>query len=321
MDVKDGIIGLAVADALGVPVEFKSREVLKLKPVTDMIGNGTYNQPEGTWSDDTSMVLATLDGVIESGRLDYEQIATNFCLWASGKKYNAHDKLFDIGITTHKSLQNYVTTGVEATKAGCNGIYDNGNGSLMRILPIAYYFKENPCNDYEMADIIDDLSSITHRHEISCMACYLYTKYALSLLDGKDFKEAYEDLKRVDTTMYSKATTNNFKRILSGEIATIENEKDISSSGFVVSSLEAALWCCLKTNNYEEATLKAVNLGEDTDTVAAIAGGLCGIRYGIDNIPSKWQEKLVKRDYIISLADRYQNTIKTMSKDVKELYK
>lgn len=321
MDVKDGIVGLAIADALGVPVEFKNREVLRLNPVTDMIGNGTYNQPVGTWSDDTSMVLATLDGVIESGGLDYEQIAQNFCLWASSKKYNAHDRIFDIGITTHKSLQNYITSNVEAVKAGCNGMYDNGNGSLMRILPIAYYFKENPCSDYEMADIVDNLSSITHRHEISCMGCYLYTKFALSLLDGKDFKEAYEDLKNVDITMYSKSTADCYSRILSGELANIENDKEISSSGFVVSSLESALWCCLKTDSYEAATLKAVNLGEDTDTVAAIAGGLCGIKYGIESIPEKWKNKLVKKDYIVELSNKYQDTIKTISKGYKELYK
>ena len=313
MDVKDGIVGFAVGDALGVPHEFSPREILKVSPVTDMTGYGMHNQPEGTWSDDTSMTLATMDGVINSGYVDYFEIANNFCLWSSGKAFSAHGKLFDIGITTHNALKNYITNDVLPTQAGLNGYYDNGNGSLMRILPLAYYFKENPTSDYEMADIIDDLSSITHRHEISCLGCYLYTKYALSLLNGKDFKDSYNDLMNVDTTMYSNSSVMVYQRVLNGELLDLDETK-VKSSGFVVDSLEASIWSCLQTDNYKDAVLKAINLGGDTDTIGGLAGGLAGIKYGINGIPSKWLDTLVKRDYIEELSNSYQNTIKELGK-------
>lgn len=314
MNVKDGILGFAIGDALGVPVEFTKREILEMFPVTEMFGNGVHKQPKGTWSDDTSMILATMDGVIESGFIDYYQIAENFCLWATSKKYNAHDRLFDIGITTHSALRNYIMKDVEPTKAGGTDYFDNGNGSLMRILPMAYYFKENSMSDLEMSRIINDLSSMTHGHELSCLGCYLYTKYAIGLLNGKSFEESYEDLKNVDVSMYSEPSKNAYKRVLNGELATIEDKSLIKSSGFVVDSLEASIWCCLHSKSYEEATLKAVNLGEDTDTVGALAGGLAGIHYGIDNIPKKWLDDLVKKDYIEELSDKYQNTIISMDK-------
>ena len=313
MDVKDGVVGFAVGDALGVPYEFSPREFLRTSPVTDMTGYGTHNQPEGTWSDDTSMILATMDGVINSGYVDYFEIANNFCLWSGGRAFNAHGKLFDIGITTHNALKNYITNDVRPTQAGLNGYYDNGNGSLMRILPLAYYFKENPISDYEMADIIDDLSSITHRHEISCLGCYLYTKYALSLLNGKDFKESYNDLMNVDTTMYSNSSVMVYQRVLNGELLDLEESK-VKSSGFVVDSLEASIWSCLQTDNYKDAVLKAINLGGDTDTIGGLAGGLAGIKYGMNSIPSKWLDTLVKRDYIEELSNSYQNTVKELGK-------
>ena len=313
MDVKDGVIGFAVGDALGVPVEFSPRELLKINPITDMTGYGTHSQPAGTWSDDTSMILATLDGVVNSGYIDFYEIANNFCLWAGGRCFNPHGKLFDIGITTHNSIKNYITNNVKPTQAGLNGYYDNGNGSLMRILPLAYYFKNNPMSDYEMADIIDDLSSITHRHEISCLGCYLYTKYALSLLDGKDFKESYAELLKADTTMYSNSSVMIYQRVLSGELLNLEESK-VKSSGFVVDSLEASIWSCLQTDNYKDAVLKAINLGGDTDTIGGLAGGLAGIRYGMNSIPSKWLDTLVKRDYIENLSNSYQNTVMELGK-------
>lgn len=314
MDVKDGVLGFAIGDALGVPVEFTDRKVLEQFPVTDMFGNGVHKQPKGTWSDDTSMILATMDGIVESGFIDYYQIAENFCLWASSKKYNAHDRIFDIGITTHSALRNYLLLDVEPTKAGCKEFFDNGNGSLMRILPMAYYFKENQATDLEISRVVNDLSSITHAHELSCLGCYLYTKFALFLLEGKSFEESYQELQKVDVSMYSDTSKDAYKRVLSGELANINDSSLIKSSGFVIDSLEASIWCCLQTKSYEEATLKAINLGNDTDTIGGLTGGLAAIKYGGDSIPKKWLDNLVKKDYIEDLSNKYQNTIKSMDK-------
>lgn len=310
MDVKDGILGFAVGDALGVPVEFSSREELQRNPVIDMREFGVHRQPKGTWSDDTSMMIATMDAVSECGEINYDQIANNFCLWANSSKYNPHGKMFDIGITTSKALSNYAQKGFDATKSGCDSYYDNGNGSLMRILPLAYYFKENPTTDLEMASIINDVSSITHRHDISCLGCYLYVKYGISLLEGKSFLESYEDLQNIDVSMYDDSTVKKYERVLSGALKDITDDKEIKSSGFVVDSLEASIWCCLTTKNYEEATLKAVNLGDDTDTIGGLTGGLAGIRYGVKGIPNKWLDVLVQKEYIEDLSNKYQNAIK-----------
>lgn len=313
MDVKDGVLGFAVGDALGVPVEFSFREELQKNPVVDMEEFGVHKQPKGTWSDDTSMMIATMDAINECGEINYNQIADNFCLWASSLKFNPHGKMFDIGVTTSKALNNYVQKGLDATKSGCDSYFDNGNGSLMRILPLAYYFKENPTTDLEMANIINNVSSITHRHEISCLGCYLYVKYAMSLLEGKSFLESYENLQKVDVSMYDKAAVKKYERVLSGKLKDITDTKKIKSSGFVVDSLESALWCCLTTRNYEEATLKAVNLGEDTDTIGGLTGGLAGIRYGFKGIPNKWLDVLVQRDYIEDLSNKYQCAIKKVN--------
>ena len=309
-NVKDGVLGFAIGDALGVPVEFSSREELERHPVTDMEGHGVHNQPKGTWSDDTSMMIATMDAITNSSKIDYGAIADNFCLWATNKKFNPHGKMFDIGITTSNSLNNYLMTGCDPTKAGRRGFNDNGNGSLMRILPLAYYFKENNSSDNEIAEIVNNVSSITHAHPISCLGCYLYVKYAMSLIEGKDFNEAYEDLKRANTSMYDEETIKVYDRVISGKLSEVEDESDIKSSGFVVDSLEASIWCCLKTSNYKDAVLKAVNLGNDTDTIGGLAGGLAGIKYGIKDIPSNWLDTLVKKDYLTDLSNEYQSSIK-----------
>ncbi len=310
LGVQDGVLGFAVGDALGVPVEFSRRETLIDRPVVDMMEYGVHNQPKGTWSDDTSMMIATMDAIINSSKIDYHKIADNFCLWASSRKFNPHGKLFDIGITTSDALKRYMFEGCEPTKAGNKGYYDNGNGSLMRILPLAYYFNSNKMSDEEMATIINNVSSITHAHPISCMGCYLYVKYAMDLLDGKDFNEAYQDLLRCDVSMYDNDTVKAYGRILSGELGQIKDQNKIKSSGFVVDSLEASIWCCLNSDNYKVATLKAVNLGDDTDTVGGLTGGLAGIKYGRESIPKNWVDSLAQKDYLVELCDEYQKTIK-----------
>ena len=316
MKVLDGVFGFVVGDALGVPVEFKSREELEKNPVVDMFGMGVHRQPIGTWSDDTSMLLATMDSIIENQKIDYDSIMNNFCLWALERKYNPHGKVFDMGITTSVAIQNYLD-GKSINDCGCNGYYDNGNGSLMRILPLSYYFLENNFSEEEIAIVVNKLSSLTHAHSISCMGCYLYTRYVMFLLMGKDFKESYLSLCDVDVSMYDLSTISVYKRVLSGEILNLSVDK-IKASGFVVSSLEASIWCNLNSSNYREAVLKAVNLGEDTDTVAALTGALAGIRYGTSDIPENWLDQLVKRDYIETLSNSYQDTVNRCKRKVRE---
>ena len=305
----DGIIGFAVGDALGVPAEFKSREELKKSPITDMKAYGTHNQPAGTWSDDTSMTLATLDSIIEKNGIDVNDIANKFLKWFRNAEYTAANVCFDIGRTTLQALAKYELNQENAKKCGGTSEYDNGNGSLMRILPIAYYiYYKNITDNKEIYSIIKDVSSITHAHEISVLGCYIYVKYVIELLNGINKIQAYKNIQQQDYSLFSDYAVSKYNRVLKENIQN-SDETNISSSGYVVSTLEAVLWLFLNSNDYNTCILKAVNLGDDTDTVAAIVGGLLGIQYGMDNIREGWKQTLKKYDYIVSLCDKFNNIL------------
>lgn len=309
-NLNNGIIGLAIGDALGVPAEFKSREELKRYPITDMIGDGTYNLPAGTWSDDTSMTLATIDSIISTGTINPNDMANKFLNWFRNAEYTATNETFDIGRTTLQSLAKYELKLYDASNCGEDNEYSNGNGSLMRILPIAYYiYYKDVTDNQEIYNIVKQVSSITHAHEVSILGCYIYVRFALELLNGKDKVEAYNNIKKLDYSMFNNTTIDKYSRILNNNIQNFD-EENISSSGYVVSTLEATMWLFLNSNDYNNTILRAVNLGEDTDTVAACAGGLLGIYYGIENIKSSWKQNLKRYDYIVELCDKFDETIK-----------
>lgn len=309
MKSEDGIIGLAVGDALGVPAEFKSREELKFKPITDMIGDGAYNVPAGTWSDDTSMTLATLDSIINTKKIDTNSMADNFLKWFRNAEYTATNEVFDIGRTTLQAIAKYELKIDDACKCGEKGELSNGNGSLMRILPVAYYiYRKNISDNREIYNIVKDVSSITHAHEISILGCYIYVCFALELLNGKDKETAYKHIKESDYSMFSENTIYKYNRILENNIQKLD-KVEISSSGYIVNTLEATLWLFLNSNDYNSTILKAVNLGDDTDTVAACTGGLLGIYYGIESINDKWKNNLQKYYYILKLCEKFDESL------------
>ena len=310
----NGIIGLAIGDALGIPAEFKSREELKRYPITDMIGDGTYNMPAGTWSDDTSMTLATVDSIISTSTINSNDIASKFLNWFKNAEYTANNETFDIGRTTLQALAKYELKLCDASSCGEDNEYSNGNGSLMRILPIAYYiYYKNITDSQEIYNMVKQVSSITHAHEVSILGCYIYVRFALELLKRKDKIEAYNNIKKLNYSMFSSTTIDKYSRILKDNIQNI-NEENISSSGYVVSTLEATMWLFLNSNDYNNTILKAVNLGEDTDTVAACTGGLLGIYYGIESIKSNWKQNLKSYNYIIELCDKFDEIIKNQNK-------
>ena len=298
-----GILGLCVADALGVPVEFASRESLAHNPVTDMRGYGTYNQPPGTWSDDTSMTLCLLDS-LKNG-LDYFDIMRKFLLWKQKAEYTPHGEVFDIGITTRRALARFAG-GTEPLE--CGGIFeqDNGNGSLMRILPLAFYLYAQYGKDFadneEAHKIIHEVSSLTHAHQRSHIACGLYLSVAVNLFDADGLKIGiYSGVREVKKWYENKDEYADelkyYNRIFEDGFMDLPKEA-IKSGGYVVDTLEAALWCLSATDSYESCVLKAVNLGGDTDTVAAVAGGLAGIYYGYEAIPQKWINQIARLDYV-----------------------
>ena len=307
---KSGMYGLIIADAMGVPVEFTSREDRKLDPVTDMRGYGTYNQPEGTWSDDSSMAIATLVSIRDNGKIDYKDIMDRFHDWCMNGAYTPFDEVFDIGIATSRAIMKY-SNGAKPLESGGKTEWDNGNGSLMRILPVCLYIfeqqKDMKLSDVEAIDIIHNCSALTHAHLRSKIACGIYYFLVKAILDESG--EIIERLQQgVDNAFryYGESANSeldNFNRLISLSEFKDTPENKIQSTGYVVYTLEAAIWCLVNTSSYEEVILKAVNLGDDTDTVAAITGGLAGLYYGYDNIPDKWKVKLQKREWIESLLN------------------
>lgn len=290
------LLGVAVADALGVPVEFKKRGTFH---IAKMQGYGTYNQPPGTWSDDTSMTLALADSLLVAD-LNLEGIAQRFVRWRDNAEYTPHGEVFDIGNATNRAIDR-LKKGVEPTKAGGNEERDNGNGSLMRVAPLVFYmFGKKPQERYEITKAV---SSITHAHSWSVTACFIYLEMLYLLQKGRGKKAAYAELKR-DIAGYKfldKDALAKFDRILKGDITALE-ESEIRSSGFVVDTLEAAFWAFLTTKNYADAVLRAVNLGEDTDTTGAVTGAMAGLHYGLKSIPQEWLDTLVKREEIRDIA-------------------
>jgi ADP-ribosyl-[dinitrogen reductase] hydrolase len=184
--IKDAIIGVAVGDALGVPVEFIARDKLLISPVTNMIGYGTHNQPPGTWSDDTSLTLCLAEMLCNGYSI--KRLAGYFVNWREYGFYTAHGNVFDIGIATSASIQNIIT-GTPPLLAGGNDEQSNGNGSLMRILPLLFFIKDKPIE--ERFRYTSEVSSVTHRHIRSIISCFIYLEFARYVLEGNDKKDAY----------------------------------------------------------------------------------------------------------------------------------
>jgi hypothetical protein len=305
--VVDGVLGHAVGDALGTPVQFKDRDSLFYNPVKDM--RRSYAGDKGTWSDDTSMEIATIDSFINCNGWDYDDIMINFYDWLNDGKYTARGNTFDVGRTCLRAIKSFYNGNTTALESGLCDNNSNGNGSLMRILPIAYYsfYKKIPNND--IYELVKNISSLTHRHEISILGCYIYVLYVIKLLQGKDKLLAYNMIRIEDYSMFSEESLKAYSRILKDDLNALKVD-DIKSSGYVVATLEASLWIVLKSDNYKESIIGAVNLGGDTDTIGAITGSMTGIIYGYDSIPKDWLKELARREYLEDLAMKFESAIK-----------
>lgn len=311
--VIDALLGVAIGDAIGVPYEFRSEDRMKADPCKDIIGYGTHNQPPGTWSDDSSLTFCLAESL--TGGYDLKDIAKTFILWKSVAYWTAHDQVFDIGMTTSKSisslvkhleidaLDNYLATKHVAHE------HTNGNGSLMRILPLIFYIKGKPIQ--EQFDIIWDVSALTHGHIRAAMCCLIYLKVAEFILEGKGKIDAYLKTREVIEAFwnemdYDKYEQFIFERVIQNDVRHLTYD-ELKSGGYVMESLEASLWCFLQKNSYEKAILAAVNKGHDTDTTAAITGGLAGLYYGKKNIPEYWVASLARLEDILDLGVRLEN--------------
>ena len=298
------ILGLVVGDALGVPVEFMRRERLKASPVTDMIGYGTYNQPAGTWSDDSSLTLCLADEL--SKGLNIRDIAFSYVNWLYYSHWTPYNEVFDVGNTTEAAIRR-LEDGVSPEYSGETGVTTNGNGSLMRILPLLFYVYSID-NDLERYELIRKVSAITHAHPRSTLSCYYYLEFARMIMQNYLPRDAYQ--KATDNFLnlaweigISEDDLKQFERLTGGEIDKLV-ERQVYTDTYVIYTLEASFWCVLNTSNYKDAVLKAVNLGKDTDTTAAVTGGLAGLIYSANAIPQEWLNKIVKLEDIEDVAER-----------------
>ena len=312
MNSRDGIIGLAIGDAMGVPLEFVQREKLLENPVTRMLDKGTYGKSKGTWSDDTSLTLATIDSIIHCFGISTEDMGNRFVEWMEDAKYTANGERFDIGRTTLIALSRFEKNR-QPFESGGTAEDSNGNDSLMRMLPIAYYCYSAHLQTNDIFDVVKKVSYITHAHEVSVLGCYIYVLYAIKLLEKKSKYDAYKEIQKVSYSQFSKSSLELYNRILKKDIAELPLEA-IRSTNYIVDTLEAVLWTFLNTDNFNQAIIGAINLGEATDTIGACTGGLAGIVYGVKSINPEWRIDLKRYTYIRAMCDDFDRILSSSSK-------
>jgi len=318
LKIKSMLFGLAIGDALGVPVEFESREYLEKNPITDYIKN---TRPIGTFSDDSALSFCLVESLISGYNI--KNIKENMLKWYFKGYWSATGETFGIGNLTRTVLYD-LSQDINADTSEKYEEYNNGNGSLMRIAPLLFIIKDKSINGrFQMTK---EVSSITHAHPRSVMACFYFLEFLRHLLlDDLDKYEIYHKLQKdipefFDNYFKESDSTKNeihenyleeikyFNRLLKENIHEID-KNDINSSGYVIDTIEASIWCLLTTDNYTDAVLQAVNLGGDTDTTACVTGALAGLLYGFDDIPKKWVEKLARSKDIEDLAIRFANSL------------
>jgi ADP-ribosyl-[dinitrogen reductase] hydrolase len=309
MNIKDKIRNAFVAgivgDALGVPVESSTRQELALCSVKNMLGYGRYDQPQGTWSDDASLTLCTMESLVRG--YDIEDMGKTFCQWLFDGHWTSTGFVFDAGLTTFLALDKIHSGVAIARDSGCDHEDDNGNGALMRMLPVAFYFRKEELDDF--LSHVHEICAITHAHPRSKMGCGIYALILRGLLEYNEKSKAYDFAVSNALEYYGarpefKAEMSHFIRILGNNIGSLSQE-DINSSGYLIDTLEASLWCLLHFQNTKDILLGAVNLGLDTDTTGMVAGGLAGLCYGLETLPQNWIDSLARKSEIDELINQF----------------
>ena len=302
------ILGLAVGDALGVPYEFMRRDQAAAAELEHMRSGGYHQQPAGAWSDDTAMALASMDSLTRSGGFDAEDMMAAFQDWYRKAVYTSTGETFGVGGTVFRALHR-ARAGAPALRCGPTGIRDNGNGALMRFAPVALYcvFRELP--RAEEVQLVSDASAITHGHAISKLGCQIYTDFLRVLVKDGDKETAYRTICAENYEVYFPAdAVKAYERILDGALSDLPR-RWLRESGYVVDTLEAALWATLREDSYVDAVGEVIHLGYDTDTAAAVTGSLCGVLYGRESIPREWRDELLRREYLEDLCEKFSQIL------------
>lgn len=282
-------VGLAIGDALGAPIQFKRRDTYE--HVSGYTAGGTYDLNPGYWTDDTSMALCLAETLLEKGDYDPIDFGDRLVRWVDEGYNSSLPKCFDIGQTTLRAIGAYRRYGHK--ECGVTGEWTCGNGSIMRLSPVPIFFQD-------AGDLADQLAVtqgiLTHNHEVPNDGCRLLSKIIIEGIRSGDKEAAL-------SSVQSLSVADKIAHVKNREYESKERG-DIKSDGYVVSTLEAAMWSVWKTDNFRDALLLAVNLGDDADTVGAVAGQIAGAIYGVDGIAEDWVSGLVESDRIFGMAAR-----------------
>jgi ADP-ribosyl-[dinitrogen reductase] hydrolase len=284
---RGALLGLAVGDALGTTLEFEPKD--SYVPLTTMVGGGPFRLNAGEWTDDTSMALALGSSLLAKAGFDERDLMERFCAWAEKGEYSHNGRCFDIGMTVRGALERFRRSGDPV--AGSTDPRSAGNGSLMRLAPVPIFYAFDP---EERAEVARRQSATTHGAEEAVAACAAYADLIADAIQGKQKEQVL--------TPREGWSPDKVARAMRME-TLVWDRSMVRGSGYVIHSLEAALWAIGKAQDFREAILLAANLGEDADTTAAIAGQLAGALWGASGIPEDWLGKLAWRERITDLAD------------------
>lgn len=312
--IRNSLLSLAMCDALGGPVEFQRRGTFPL--VTEMIQNNHFSLAPGTWTDDTSMALCLGQAIIDSkGGIPSEASqAELYVRWWRNGYLSAIGRCFDIGESTRVALGFWESKSAKAlakVRKELSGEYSCGNGSLMRVLPVSLAFWEDSNKAMEVARAS---SVVSHPHPMCQEACAVYVFLISTILQCCTEQKRMSKRDLLDV-LYGYTFENSTLRDAIGPTSefTTKPDTEIDSSGFVLHTIQAALWCFFNTETFEEGAIRVVNLGDDADTVAAVYGGLAGAWYAdpLETEDSKfwsprvrrWREQLVKREVVEEIGN------------------
>jgi len=310
--VKDGFFGLCVGEALGLPVDCRSREYLQQFPVTELEGYGTYNLPPGIWSDGSSLTFCTAEALITGFNL--EQIAENFILWRDTGYWTPNGEIVGKWNPTTDIVDNLKQRVRGALIQSSTGNKPT-NFALLWVLPFAYVTyglepKKRVKTIREAVNLIDG-------NPVSAIGAVFYVELAVRLLEGKNIRDAVVETQEFMQTSFKDAyELNDFSKLTSGKIISL-TEEELRASNTLIDTLTVVVWTLLKSNNYREAVLAAVNLGEDTDAVGAVTGGLAGLAFGYESIPGDWVEQMARKEDITQLIDKFTKKMRSWETQLK----
>lgn len=291
------LMGLATGDALGTTLEFQARD--RSGKVTDMVGGGPFKLPPGAWTDDTSMALCLAESLIACEEFDPADQMRRYCRWFRQGHLSSTGRCFDIGNTVRASLEKFEET--DQAFAGSTAPRSAGNGSLMRLAPVALRYAASPRDAIEKAG---ESSRTTHGAREAVDACRYFAALLVGALQGASKDDLLAPRFEPATRIWEdNPLAPTVARIADGSYHAKSRAK-IKSGGYVIETLEAALWAFKNSRTFEEGALLAVNLAGDADTTGAVFGQLAGAFYGVGEIPRRWVDKIAKRDLIDSLATK-----------------